>query len=164
MKKLGKLRCSNLPKICIKDQRSIIGGSGADEWNFMLAPDGNWYCYPGGDAYVYGSAPGYLTDFSKIIDAQESWDNYASALRTGHYVTSGLGIITRSPIALGVALGFKVASDNTYDSASDLQQAIYSLEAQGYTDTSVFRYSHSNGVIQIWDPESGQLLYSSDSY
>jgi len=162
MKKLGKLKCSNLPKICIEDQRSIIGGSGAGEWNFMLAPDGSWYCYPGGDAYVYGSAPGYITDLSSLIDTQECWENYASGLRTGHYFTTGLGIITGSPVATGCGLGLRIVSDYNYDNAADLQQAIYSLEVLGYSDESTFRYSHSNGVIKIWDRESGRLLYSSD--
>lgn len=161
MKKLGKLKCDNFPKICIEDQKSILGGSGDYVWNFMEGPDGNMYYYPG-EAYVYGSAPGYITDLSSLIDAQECWEDYASELRTGHYFTTGLGIISGSLVATSCGLGLRIVSDYNYDNAADLQQAIYALEVQGYSDASTFRYYRSNGVIKIWDSESGQLLYSSD--
>ena len=158
MKKLGKLKCENFPQICIEDQKSMLGGSG---WSFMEGPDGNMYYYPG-EAYVYGSISGVFTNLSNLGDAQESWENYASGLRTGHYFTTALGLLAGSPVATGCGLTLKILSDITYDKAEDLEQAIYKLEVMGYSDTSTFRYSRSNGVIKIWDGESGQLLYSSD--
>ena len=162
MKKLGKLKLHDVIEISAGEQKSILGGSGSDGWNFMLAPDGNWYSYPGGDAYVYGSAPGNITDMSNLIDFQQNIENYADALRDGYYSVTTLGILTKSPVALISGLVLHNRSDESYSYAYDLRETINYLNQMGYTDDSAIRYSDTNGVIQVWDIESGQLLYSSD--
>ena len=53
MKKLEKLILQDFPKICEKEQQSMIGGSGG----FVMAPDGNVYYCPG-EAIVYGGPGG----------------------------------------------------------------------------------------------------------
>jgi len=163
MKKLGKLKLHDVIEISAGEQKSILGGSGSDGWNFMLAPDGNWYSYPGGDAYVYGSAPGYITDMSRLFDTQKNLEIYAEELRTGSYFTSALGIITKSPIALFTGLALRIGSDISFDNANEFQDIILSLSQMGYTDDSAIRYSNTNDVIKVWDIENGQLLYSSDN-
>jgi hypothetical protein len=162
MKKLEKLVLKDLPKISIGDQKSILGGSGPDGWNLMLAPDDVWYAYPGGEVYVYGSAPGYITDINSIEAARETSLDNESEFQTGAYICSALGIFTGSKIALSAGLSLQIQANNNEGYADDYQAALYALESKGYSNDSTVRYSNSNGVIKIWDSETGTLIYSSD--
>lgn len=161
MKKLEKLRLHDVAKICDEDQRSIIGGNGPDSWEFRQGPDGNMYYCPG-DVYVYGSAPGYCTNISSMNDAMQINQNYHDHLQSGGYFFEFLGILTGSGVALGGGLSLQMQSDYRSDDAAQLSKAISALGQMGYTDASTVRYSNLNGVIKVWDIESGQLLYSSD--
>jgi len=161
MKKLEKLKLHDLKEIGAEDQKSILGGSGSDGWNFMLAPDGNWYSYPGGDAYVYGSAPGFITNICDLKSREEAYNVSSFEVGLGS-IAAGVvsffaGGIT-SVLFLGASVEtacYAIFEDGQADKLNDI---IYQLQSMGYNCESEIRYSNSGGQVKIWDKETGQLI------
>lgn len=164
MKKLEKLVLQDVPKISESEQRCLLGGSGPDGWNFMLAPDGNWYCYPGEEAVVYGEAPGYITNLDYIRESQNNCNNVAEFLCNLAYICSGSGICTGNKYALIVGLSANFCSNQNERYAASYQEAIDAIERNGYTGEYPLRYYRmSNGELKIWDGETGSLIYDSSN-